>query len=388
MKVTMFSPELIQKFQSIRTPFYFYDMSILEENLKILKKISSDYKYQIHYALKANANGPILEKINQYGLGADCVSGNEIKRALQYHFSNDKIVFAGVGKTDKEIEFALRSRIQCFNCESIQELQVINYLAQKYQTIAPVALRVNPDVEANTHHYITTGKKDNKFGITFEELESIQEILPGLKHIQVRGLHTHIGSQITDLKIFKHLSLRINDIQQWFAEKGIHFIDLNLGGGLGIDYHHPDRKRLPEYQKYFQVFRDNLKVHPDQRIHFELGRAIVAQCGSLISRVLYVKGPPKHQFVVIDAGMTELIRPALYNAFHKIENLTSQGAAKIYDVVGPVCESSDFMGKKVELPETKRGDLLAIRTTGAYAQVMASRYNLRDFAKAIYSDEL
>ncbi len=384
----MFSPELIQKFQSIKTPFYYYDMSLLEENLKILKKVSSLYNYQIHYALKANANGPILEKINRYGFGADCVSGNEIKRALTYHFSNDKIVFAGVGKTDKEIKFALRSRIQCFNCESIQELHVINYLARKYRTIAPVALRVNPDLEANTHHYITTGKKDNKFGITFEEMERIQEILAGLPNIHVQGLHTHIGSQITDLTIFKKLSLRINDIQHWFAEKGIHFNDLNLGGGLGVDYHHPDQNHLPEYQKYFQVFRDNLKVQPDQRIHFELGRAIVAQCGSLISRVLYVKGSSKHQFVVIDAGMTELIRPALYNAFHKIENLTSHGSPRIYDVVGPVCESSDFLGKKVKLPETKRGDLLAIRTTGAYAQVMASRYNLRDYAKAIYSDEL
>lgn len=384
----MFNPKLIQKFQSIKTPFYYYDMSLLEENLIILKKVSSLYNYHIHYALKANANGPILEKIHRYGFGADCVSGNEIKRALRYHFPNDKIVFAGVGKTDKEINFALRSRIQCFNCESIQELYVINSLARKYRTIAPVALRVNPDLEANTHHYITTGKKDNKFGITFEDMERIQEILPELPYIHVQGLHTHIGSQITDLKIFQKLSLRINDIQQWFAKKGIYFNHLNLGGGLGVDYHHPDQNRLPEYQKYFQVFRDNLKVQPDQKIHFELGRAIVAQCGSLISRVLYVKGSPKHQFVVIDAGMTELIRPALYNAFHKIENLTSYGSPKIYDIVGPVCESSDFMGKKVELPETKRGDLLAIRTTGAYAQVMASRYNLRNLAKAIYSDEL
>ena len=384
----MFNTDVIEKFKSLSTPFYYYDLGLLEANLKVLKRNSSSYDYQIHYALKANVNGPILEKISGYGLGADCVSGNEIKRALDYKFPQQRIVFAGVGKTDIELRLALRKNIQCINCESLQELEVINHLARKSRFQARVALRINPDLEANTHRYITTGRKDNKFGITFEELENIAEILKNYPHIKVIGLHTHIGSQITDLNVFKNLALRLNDIQDWFRQKGIIFTDLNLGGGLGVDYHDPDQNPIPDYPRYFQIIKENLKTTDDQQVHFELGRAIVAQCGSLISRVLYVKGAGEEKFVVLDAGMTELIRPALYNAYHKIENLTSNGTPRIYDVVGPVCESSDFLGKKVELPDTKRGDLLAIRSTGAYAQVMASRYNLRNFAKAVYSDFL
>jgi diaminopimelate decarboxylase len=382
----MFDTKVIEKFKSIKTPFYYYDLDLLEENLQVLKRISSEYNYLIHYALKANVNGPILEKISGYGLGADCVSGNEIKRALDYKFPQQKIVFAGVGKTDKELKLALRNNIQCINCESLQELEVINQLARKARYRARLALRINPDLEANTHRYITTGRKDNKFGITFEELANIAEILINYTNIQLVGLHAHIGSQITDMNVFRNLALRLNDIQDWFRQKGIIFTDLNLGGGLGVDYQNPDQNPIPDYSLYFQMFKQNLKTITDQQVHFELGRAIVAQCGSLISRVLYVKGAGADKFVVLDAGMTELIRPALYSAYHKIENLTSTGAPHTYDVVGPVCESSDFLGKKVELPQTKRGDLLAIRTTGAYAQVMASHYNLRDFAKAVYSD--
>jgi diaminopimelate decarboxylase len=382
----MFDTRVIEKFQSIKTPFYYYDLALLEENLRELKKISSEYDYQIHYALKANVNGPILDSISGYGLGADCVSGNEIKRALEYKFPRQKIVFAGVGKTDKELKLALRNDIQCINCESLQELEVINQLAQQYRYRARVALRINPDLEANTHRYITTGRKHNKFGIAFEEVVNIPKILVNYSNIQVVGLHAHIGSQITDLNVFRQLALRLNDIQDWFKQKRIIFNDLNLGGGLGVDYQNPDQNPIPDYQRYFQMFKQNLQTTTGQQIHFELGRAIVAQCGSLISRVLYVKGTGEDKFVVLDAGMTELIRPALYSAYHKIENLTGNGAPHTYNVVGPVCESSDFLGKKVELPETKRGDLLAIRTTGAYAQVMASRYNLRNFAKAVYSN--
>jgi len=384
----MFTDHLIEKFYSLKTPFYYYDLDLLQENLQVLQKLSSRHDYQIHYALKANANGPILRKIAGYGLGADCVSGNEIKRALGFKFPRQKLVLAGVGKTDQEIKLALRTGIQCINCESLQELEVIDYLAKKLSRKARIAIRINPDVKANTHRYITTGRKDNKFGITLEELTSIKDILKKYRHLHLVGLHTHIGSQITDFTIFQNLALRLNDIQDWFRAQGITFTDLNLGGGLGVDYHHPDQYPIPDYQHYFQVIKQHLKTSAGQKIHFELGRAVVAQCGALITRVLYVKGSPRNQFVVIDAGMTELIRPALYNAYHRIENLSSSRAPRIYDVVGPVCESSDFMGKKVKLPETRRGDLLAIRTTGAYAQVMASRYNLRNYARAIYSDTL
>ncbi|UCF63342.1 MAG: diaminopimelate decarboxylase [bacterium] len=384
----MFTPEIINKFSSINTPFYYYDLAVLEENLSVLQKISRQFGYHIHYALKANANPPILELISKYGFGADCVSGNEIKRALEFNFTADKIVFAGVGKTDREISFAIKNNIQCINCESIVELDVINELARKEERRARVALRINPDLEANTHHYITTGKKDNKFGINLKELDDLGNRLSDYSNIQLIGLHTHIGSQIRDLEVFKHLALRLNEILDGFKRRGIIFSDLNLGGGLGIDYENPEKNAIPEYQNYFKLFHDTLKPFPNQQIHFELGRAIVASCGSLISRVLFVKKGFETEFAIIDAGMTELIRPALYQAYHKIINLTSHGPSCKYDVVGPVCESSDFLGKNVMLPETHRHDLLAILSTGAYAEVMASRYNLRDLAPAVYSREL
>ena len=384
----MFDKNIIEKFRTIETPFYYYDLDILEKNLQVLREISTKLNYQVHYALKANFNRPILQLISKYGFGADCVSGNEIKRALENDFHPEKIVFAGVGKTDKEILFALQHNIQCINCESVEELEVINGIAKKEGLHARIALRINPDLEANTHHYITTGKKDNKFGINLSELKNLPAILSDHSHIELIGLHTHIGSQISDLPVFKNLALRINEILQNFDQKGIKFKHINLGGGLAVDYQNPIQNQIPEYEKYFNIFKDNLNLKPDQVIHFELGRSLVAQCGYLISRVLYVKKGFNSEFVVIDAGMTELIRPALYSAYHKIINLTSEGSSRKYDVVGPVCESADFLGKNVLLPETRRHDLLAILSAGAYAEVMASRYNLRDIARAIYSNNL
>lgn len=384
----MFDPKIIEKFKTIKTPFYYYDLDILENNLQILHQISNRYNYQVHYALKANFNQPILQLISKYGFGADCVSGNEIKQALENHFTPEKIVFAGVGKTDDEILFALKNNIQCVNCESLEELEVINGIAEAQGLRARIAIRVNPDLEANTHHYITTGKKDNKFGINLSELKGLLKIISNYHHIELIGLHTHIGSQICDLQIFENLALRINEILQKFDQEGIKFKHINLGGGLGVDYKNPDEHQIPEYEEYFSKFKNNLVLHHDQIIHFELGRSLVAQCGFLISRVLYVKKGYDIEFVVTDAGMTELIRPALYNAYHKIVNLTSNGHHRKYDVVGPVCESADFLGKNVVLPETRRHDLLAILSAGAYAEVMASRYNLREIAKAVYSNNL
>ncbi len=384
----MFTPKLIKKFSKQETPFYYYDMDILKENLHTLREISREFGYHVHYALKANANGPVLKLISEYGFGADCVSGNEIIRALDNNFPANRIVLAGVGKTDKEIRLALDKDILCLNCESLQELQVINNLAEQMKKIAPVALRINPNLDANTHRYITTGTKDNKFGINFHELENIAIFMEKLPNVNILGLHTHIGSQIADMNVFKNLSLRLNEIQEGFHEQGFEFSHINVGGGLAVNYQNPDQNILPDYGNYFETFHKNLKPSPGQVIHFELGRAVVAQCGALISRVLYIKSGFITRFAVIDAGMTELIRPALYNAYHKIENLTGSGPLETYDVVGPVCESSDFLGKGVVLPSTRRGDLLAIRTTGAYAEVMASHYNLRDTAKAVYSDEI
>lgn len=381
----MFDNKDLTRFSDLETPFYFYDLTILKSTLKEVNLESSKYGYHVHYALKANTNGAILELIQKEGLGADCVSGNEVKKALDYNFNNNKIAFAGVGKSDKEINLALDNDIFCFNCESIQELEVINDLAIKKDKIARVALRINPNVMANTHRYITTGLEENKFGINIWELTDVINKLEGLSQIKLIGLHFHIGSQITDLSAFKSLCIRVNEIQEWFENRKIHIEHVNVGGGLGVDYHQPDENAIPDFKRFFKIFADFLDLKKHQTLHFELGRSIVAQCGALISKVLYVKNGVKTDFAILDAGMTELLRPALYQAYHKIESITSQSKEKNkYDVVGPICESSDCFGKAIELPKLKRGDLVAIRSTGAYGQVMELNYNLRDQVKAYY----
>lgn len=386
----MFDTATIAALGSIPTPFYYYDMDVLKQTLDTVGKESGRYGFIVHYALKANANEPVLQLVRSAGMGADCVSGNEVKKAVECGFDAGHIVFAGVGKSDDEINDALDCGISCFNCESLQELEVIDELAQAKGKTASVALRINPNVNANTHKYITTGLEENKFGINLWELEAVTARLQQLKNIKLRGLHFHIGSQITDLSSFKSLCMRVNEIQGWFAGNKIVIENINVGGGLGVDYHDPDRNRIADFAAYFKLFHDFLDVRSGQRVHFELGRAIVAQCGTLISRVLYIKKGVSTNFAILDAGMTELMRPALYQAYHKIENLSRQEEepALKYDVVGPICESSDCFGKAVSLPETFRGDLVALRTAGAYGEVMSSGYNLRTRVKAVYSNDL
>lgn len=386
--MTSFSKELIHKFSITPTPFYFYNLELLDRTLQSLKTEAERYDFVIHYALKANSENTILTRIKSYGFGADCVSGNEVKRAIENGFPSEQVVFAGVGKSDEEIITGLTNNIHSFNCESVQELEVIDQLAGEMSKIAPVALRLNPNVSANTHKYITTGLEENKFGINQWELETIVEKLKILKNIKLIGLHFHIGSQITDLSAFKSLCLKINDFQKWFGQRRITIHTINVGGGLGIDYHDPDKNAIVDFASFFKLFHEFLDVYPGQKVHFELGRAVVAQCGSLISKVLYIKNGVNTNFIILDAGMTELIRPALYQAYHKIENLTNtDGEIKRYDVVGPICESSDCFGKALQLPETKRGDIVALRSTGAYGEVMSSNYNLREKVKAYYSEE-
>lgn len=380
-----FTPAEIKKFEGLKTPFYYYQLPLLEETLELLTSEAKKYNFHVHYALKANANNSILEKINTYGLGADCVSGNEIIKAKEYNFSSNKIVFAGVGKSDEEINIALDNDIFCLNCESIPEMEVINELAKKKDKIAPIALRINPNVNAKTHHYITTGLEENKFGINLWELENVLKSLDQLTNINLIGLHFHIGSQITDLSVFKGLCLRVNEIQEWFYNRKIIVEHINVGGGLGIDYENPETNKIPDFTTFFKLFKDVLQLRPNQQVHFELGRAIVAQCGYLITQVLYVKRGIKTNFTIVDAGMTELIRPALYQATHKITNITSKSKqTQRYDVVGPICESSDCFAKALDLPETQRGDLIAIHSAGAYGEVMTSAYNLRTKVEAYY----
>ncbi|WP_245590589.1 diaminopimelate decarboxylase [Adhaeribacter aquaticus] len=366
------------------TPFYLYDLNLFEQTLEKAQSAASKYNFQVHYAMKANSNKPILRLVKKYGFGADCVSGNEVKRALKRGFSPEHIVFAGVGKSDAEINFALKHDIFCFNCESSHELAVINELAEQQDKMARVALRINPNVDANTHKHITTGLNENKFGINIWELEDVLQLIQSLPNIELIGLHFHIGSQITDLTVFNNLCARVNEIQDWFNDRGLELPHLNVGGGLGVDYYHPDQNLIPDFESYFAIFNENLKVRPGQQVHFELGRSLVAQCGSLITKVLYIKKGRTKNFAILDAGMTELMRPMLYQAYHKIENLSSVLPEVKYDVVGPICESTDCFAKDVMLPETNRHDLMALRTAGAYGEVMSSEYNLRDKANAVY----
>jgi diaminopimelate decarboxylase len=386
----MFNHDTITRFNNTETPFYYYDLEVLRKTLQACHDASSKYGFHVHYAMKANFNPKVVDLIQSFGFGADCVSGGEVKAAVEHGFSNNKVVFAGVGKSDKEINLALDADIFCFNVESVQELYIIDELAQAKGKIAKVAIRINPNVDAHTHHFITTGLDENKFGINTWQLNDVIEALRACANVKFLGVHFHIGSQITDMEVYKSLCIRINEIQDWFNDHGFPVKVLNAGGGLGVDYHNPDTNTISDFESYFKVFKDFLNVRADQEVHFELGRALVAQCASLISRVLYVKNGQKKNFLVLDAGMTELIRPMLYQAYHEIENLSQElkpdSQDLKYDVVGPICESTDCFRKDVDLPESFRGDLIAVRTAGAYGEVMASSYNLRDRVQSVYSE--
>lgn len=377
----------VEKFRQWQTPFYYYDMALLQDTLNVIKTEINRYGYHQHYAIKANANPRILTLIAQNGFGADCVSGGEIQAATDAGFPTSKIVFAGVGKADWEINLGLDLDIACFNVESLVELEVINALAKAKNKVATIALRVNPNVDAHTHAKITTGLQENKFGINLGLLNDVLDQMQAMKHVRFTGLHFHIGSQITDMTAFRDLCIRSNELQDELEERGIRIENMNFGGGLGIDYHHPNHLCIPDFDNYFAVFHKLVKQREGQQIHFELGRAIVGQCGSMISKVLYVKKGEVKQFAVLDAGFTELIRPAMYDAYHHMENITSDAPLHSYDVVGPICESSDVFGKDVKLNEVSRNDLIAFRSAGAYGEIMASQYNCRALPKSYFSDE-
>lgn len=378
----------VDKFQDIRTPFYYYDTQLLRQTLQTIKEESGKHaNYHVHYAVKANANQKILQIIKQYGLGADCVSGGEIKAALEAGFPADSIVYAGVGKSDWEIELGLQNDIACFNVESIAELEVINSLAQKLGKTARVAFRINPNIGAHTHANITTGLAENKFGIAMQDMDKVIDEAMSMDNVDVIGLHFHIGSQILDMGDFKALCNRINELQSLLTKRNVFLKNINVGGGLGISYDNPDREPIPDFKDYFNTYASHLHLREDQHLHFELGRSVVAQCGTLITRLLYVKQGSYKQFAIVDAGMTDLIRPALYQALHKIQNISSDEPKQTYDVVGPICESSDVFAKAIDLNTCHRGDLLAIRSAGAYGEIMASGYNCRPLPVGYISEE-
>lgn len=376
------------QFKALQTPFYYYNIELLKETLEVVKAEAGKHNYHVHYAVKANANPRILSIIAENGFGADCVSGGEVQAALDAGFPADKVVFAGVGKADWEINLGLDNDIFCFNVESAAELEIIDELAAAKNKVASVALRINPEVDAHTHAKITTGMKENKFGINLSQLDGVLSKLMQMEHVKLIGIHSHIGSQITDMSGFRNLVIRFNEIQDELEARGIFLENINFGGGLGIDYYHPNHLCIPAFDNYFEAVHKLLKVRPGQQVHFEPGRSIVAQCGTLISRVLYVKEGETKNFCILDAGFTELIRPAMYDAYHRIENVSSDETVETYDVVGPICESSDVFGKDVQLNKAHRGDFIALRSAGAYGEVMASQYNCRQLPRAYYSDTL
>ena len=379
----------VEKLQSIQTPFYYYDTELLRQTLQaIVSEARKHDGFVVHYAVKANANPKILRIIREAGLGADCVSGGEIEASIKAGFANSKIVYAGVGKSDWEINLGLEHDIFCFNVESIPELEVINELAAAKGKVARVAFRLNPNVGAHTHANITTGLAENKFGIAMRDMVSVIRETERLPNVKCVGLHFHIGSQILDMGDFEALCNRVNELQDELERHRIRVEHINVGGGLGIDYAHPNRVSIPDFKSYFDTYARKLKLRNGQTLHFELGRAVVAQCGSLITRTLYIKEGATKKFAIVDAGFTDLIRPALYQAYHKIENITSEEPSEAYDVVGPICESTDVFAKQIDLNRTKRGDLLAIRSAGAYGEIMASQYNCRKLPLGYMSDEL
>ncbi len=380
----------VDSFAKIETPFYYYDVELLEKTLNAALAEAAKFEgFHVHYAIKANFNPRILDIIKRSGMGADCVSGGEVRAALNAGIPAGKVVFAGVGKTDKEIALALDAGIFCFNIESIPEVEAIEALAAERGVVAQVAIRVNPNVGVHTHSNITTGLAENKFGINYEQLDEVIDIIETMPHLELIGLHFHVGSQILVMDDFIALCGRINELQELLHDtRGLVLPHINVGGGLGIRYDAPDKYPVPDFDLYFSTYAANLKLWPGQQLHFELGRSIVAQCGALITRATYIKRGTCKQFIVLDAGMNDLVRPALYDAYHRVENLTSTAEDEVYDVVGPVCESSDVFCKDRRIPATKRGDIMAIRSAGAYGEAMAFGYNCREIPKAVLSTDL
>lgn len=378
----------IDKFQDIQTPFYYYDTEVLRATLRAIQQQAGQHEgFEVHYAIKANANPKVLNIICQAGLGADCVSGGEIQRCIEAGFPSSKIVYAGVGKSDWEINLGLDKNIFCFNVESVAELEIINELAAAKGKVASVCLRINPNVGAHTHANITTGLAENKFGIAMSDMLGAIEAANAMSNVKFIGLHFHIGSQILNMDDFAALCNRVNELQDQLEKKNIKLENINVGGGLGIDYNHPNRVPIPDFESYFNTYARLLRLRHGQKVHFELGRAVVGQMGSLITRTLYIKQGTAKQFAIVDAGMTDLIRPALYQAYHKIENISSDEPVETYDVVGPICESSDVFAKAVDINKAHRGDLIALRSAGAYGEIMASQYNCRQLPKGYISED-
>lgn len=385
----MLSRKIAQSLLPLETPFYLYDMGLLRLTLESAVAMAARYGFVLHYAVKANYDPRVLEMIREFGLGADCASGGEVRCAIEAGFDPSKIVYAGVGKKDSEIRYAIEQGIFAINCESLEEISVVDRIASELGVKVRIALRVNPDIDPKTNHCIDTGQADSKFGISYEEILANAPLIQSYKNVEVRGMHLHIGSQIRELHVFEYLCNKVNVIVENLVGLGFTLDFVDVGGGLGINYDVPENEPVPNFASVFAIINSHLNVG-GREVHFEFGRAIVGQCGELITRVLYNKTTATgRKLVIVDSSMTELIRPALYGSYHNIENITSDAQkSERYTIVGTACESTDKFDENVTLPETRRGDLLTIKSAGAYGQSMSSTYNLHPLPRSVYSDEL
>ncbi|MBQ4127663.1 MAG: diaminopimelate decarboxylase [Alistipes sp.] len=386
----MLSRKVAAQLKELETPFYLYDINLLRQTLESVVYESNKYNYKVHYAIKANNDDYLLSIIREYGLGIDCASGNEVRKAIESGFAPETIVYAGVGKRDKEIRYAIEQGILAINCESIEELQVINQIAGEMGRRPSIGLRINPDIDPKTNRCIDTGQADSKFGISYEEIIENIDTIKALENIEIIGIHIHIGSQIRELHVFENMCNKANAIVEKLESLlGFQFRIVDVGGGLGINYDVPENEPIPNFASLFAIVHEYLNVG-EREVHFEFGRSIVGECGELIASVLFNKTTATgRRLLIIDASMTELIRPMLYGSYHNIENITSQEESfKKYTVVGTACESTDVFDENISLRKSKRGDLLAIKSAGAYGRSMASEYNMHELPRAVYSDQL
>jgi diaminopimelate decarboxylase len=357
------------------TPFYLYSHRTLQHHFRIFDAAFADVPHIVCFAVKANSNTAILRIFVREGGGVDLVSGGELYRALKAGVDPAKIVYSGVGKREDEIDFALRTGILMFNVESDQELEKINGRAQALGVRAGIGLRVNPDVDPQTHPHISTGLKENKFGINIEASLTAYRRAAGLKHLDIKGVSCHIGSQVTKISPFIDALARLKELILQLRKEGIEIRYLDLGGGLGITY---DREAPPHPSEYARAIIDAAK-EMDCTFIFEPGRVIVGNAGILVTRVLYTKENEGKKFIVVDAGMNDLVRPSLYGSFHLIQPVVNRREREeiTADVVGPICESGDFLAKGRKLPSLAQGELLAVMSAGAYGFSMSSNYNSR-----------
>lgn len=367
----------------VGTPFYIYSKKAILDQIYQYKDAFKDYPTLICFALKANSNLSLLKIFEENGLGADIVSGGELYKAKKAGFPSNKIVYAGVGKTDPEIVYAINENILSFNVESVMELEVINEIAGKQNKKANVSIRINPDVDPKTHPYISTGLKKSKFGIDIDQALDVYKKAVKMENLNVVGIHCHIGSQIMDVSVYKEAVEKTVELVFSLKKEGINLEFIDIGGGLGVKYYPEDNPPTP-----YDLANTVLPIvrQTGLKLIVEPGRSLIAQAGALITKVIFVKDKKDKHFVIVDSGMNDLIRPSIYNSYHHIITVEEKTEKMVADIVGPICETGDFFGLDREIGKVNRGDLIAILTAGAYGSSMASNYNVRPKAMEVLVD--